>query len=236
MVMWENMEKNEKKKRIQQLLTEQLSGKRLILGGCSGMLRDQFVQTLVQLLEQSGADIELHNNIKKAQPEDYVLLFGETTEKAEYSCEELLALGEELQQLAQLRPAGAVFLSDYAVYGACFGAHTVRKEEELGYLSHTSAKDGSAQKLRTAEHFVCRLAREEGVRINTVRACSPADEENAQELVGATLLVMLEGKAGEIYNLPVKGTAEESEPKLHSPLSPMQVVPDTEKLERHLFT
>lgn len=234
--MWKDMEKNENKKRRQQLLKERLSGKRLILGGCSGMLRDQFVQILVQLLEQNKIDMELHNNIKKARSEDYVLLFGEMAERAEYSCEELLALGEELQLLAKFKPAGAVFLSDYAVYGACFGAHTVRKEEELGYVSHTSAKDSSAQNLRTAEHLVCRLAREAGVQINAVRAVNPADEEHAQELVWAALLVMLEGNYGEIYNLPVKCAADEREPKLQSPLSQMQVIPDTEKLERHLFT
>lgn len=224
--MWKSREKNETIDRMRALICRELAGKRLILGSCGGTLRDRFVQTLVHLIEQSGIDLELHNGVTKAQADDYVLLFGENTEPG-HSYEELLMLGEELQILSGKKTQSVLFLSDHAVYGVCFGEQKLRKEEEIGYVSHTSAEGGSIQRLRMAEHLVCRAAHEDGVHAKAVRACGPVYEEDAETLVLETLLVLLYGADGEIYNLP-SGHPDKEECD-HSPLSPIQVIPDTEK-------
>ena len=275
--MRKSMEKLEKINTAPELVLERLAGKRLIFGGCNGKLRDRFVQNLVHLIEQSRADIVLHNGVEKAQAGDYVLLFGENLETDQrqrasadgigasreevYDHTELLTLGAELQKLAKINAGAVLFLSDTAVYGKCFGEQHARKEEELGYVSHTSKGEISVQNMRMAEHLVCRLAREEGVEAKVVRARAGLYEEDAKNVILAALWVLLGGERGEIYNLPAgkgadnesvpgqsKGasasltmnrSAKESSPLTrtgqnageHSPLAPMEIVPDTGKFE-----
>lgn len=274
--MRKSMEKLEKINTASEQVLECLAGKRLILGGSNGRLRNQFVQKLAHLIEQSGADIVLHNGVEKAQAGDYVLLFGELLETDRrqgasedgtgagceelYDYAELLTLGAELQKLAGINAGSVLFLSDTAVYGKCFGEQKVRKEEELGYVSHTSKGESSVQNMRMAEHLVCRTAREEGMEAKVARVRAGLYEEDVKYVIPAALWVLLCGKRGEIYNLPageslaleqsvgenapltlkrstdgkspVTGTERNAEE--HSPLSPVEIVPDTGKFERVL--
>lgn len=269
--MRKSMEKQEKINAIPELVQERLSGKRLILGGCNGKLREGFVQNLVYIIEQSKADIVLLNGTKKAKAGDYVLLFGETPEtvrtgmskkaadgsKTEtgdgYGYEDLFALGEDLQILAKADPGEVLFISDCAVYGKSFGEGYARKEEDLGYVSHTSRAEISVQNLRMAEHLVCRTAREDGLRAKVVRAHGGLYDGEAKAVILAALQVLIYGTCGEIYNLPVRQdemsgaafgvsakkadrNAAEKEvlvwKEARSPLAPMEVVPDTGKFEQ----
>lgn len=246
--MRKSMEKLEKINTTPELVLERLAGKRLILGGCNGKLREHFVQNLVYLMEQSRADIVLHNGVEKAQAGDYVLLFGENLEMDQrqrisadgigasreemYDYAELLTLGADLQKLAKTKVGSVVFLSDTAVYGKCFGEQHARKEEELGYVSHTSKGEISVQNMRMAEHLVCRLAHEEGVEAKVVRARAGLYEEDAKNVILEALWVLLCGERGEIYNLPAgeRPVMEQSAGE-HSPLAPIGIVPDTGKFE-----
>lgn len=236
--MGKQMEKQVNRTNIQELLNGKLSGKRLVLGG-SGKKRDNFVKHMTRLIEQNKADLRLYSGLEKAGAEDYAVLF---YDKDFYT---------ELVTLARLRVQSALLVSDHAVYGTCFGETEARSEEELGHVSHTS-KDGIAvQHMRMAEHLVCRLAREEDVNIKVVRTDGELLSENPEDtaILVSMLRILTDGAKGEIYNLPASaegdrkytpgqnaGAKQEKTvfvwDEKRSPLSLMEIVPDTDKLKR----
>ena len=174
--------------------------------------------------------------------------------------EELKTLLEALKMLAEKKPAAAVLISDCHVYGKLFGGSGKEKEPgtgctdsdaacaekrsdgaehkrsvketELGHISHTGKKEISLQYMRMAEHLACRLAQEEQLHIRVARQNLRPETENLEQMLESLLQVLLYGADGEIYNLPASGKEfvfEGGEEK--SPLSPVEIVPHTEKIE-----
>lgn len=225
-----------------------LAGKRIVLAGIENNFRRSVSQQLLQLAAQSGDSFTVSQNLQEAGPQDYVLLFGcpdgdayvcaaqeSEARGAEGACT-VHALPELLVALAQKKPAAAVFISDVCVYGKCFGKEKARKEQELGYVCHTAIPDELSSRLRFAENLAHRLAKEEGVPVAVVRAGTAGKTVHTEEsgtVAGkrmqaeAILRVLLYGKKGEAYNLPDTDLTDDG----HSPLSPMQIVADTTKIE-----
>lgn len=153
------------------------------------------------------------------------------------------ALTDHLKRIAQSKPQAAVFVSDSSVYGKMFGDLHLVKEDEAGYVCHTDDADQDAQRMRMAEHICSRMARENGAAIKIARVqkakerISPAGAENRNkknvrtEMAEAIITVLLDGAAGEPYNVP--GISEVSlAAGVTSPLSPNFVVADLGKTAR----
>lgn len=202
-------------------------------------------------VRQSGATAGLTR-------EDCVLLFGRYAESGEQPCasarneaedcrpdtgwiEELM---DAIGQIRRIRPRGVLFVSDTMVYGKLFGEQRLLRENELGYVCHTSADGMTAQWMRTAEHLCARLAREEGLSVKIVRADwehIPAvlQEDGEQgEILNSLFDIWENGIAGEAYNLSglsrdtlARKNAECA--KARSPLAPVTVLPDIGKAENY---
>lgn len=149
-------------------------------------------------------------------------------------------LTETLLQAAALRPRRLLFVSDMMVYGKLFGEQRLVREDEIGYLSHTTDREMAAQCLRTVENLCFRLAREEGLNAGIVRADWKTVFAGTGECrMRETLLNILEnGAPGEVFNLSEESLKErilrnERCAEARSPLSPITVIPDTGKAENY---
>lgn len=218
---------------------QKFSGKRIVLCG-NGKKRDSFVSKLSSMIEEQQSNLVLLSDMNRLQADDYVLLFGDAES---FTHTDLLDLGKKLQKLINDKPQSVVFLSDYAVYGKCFGEMKERTEEEIGYISHTAKEMQSVQNLRMAEHLICRIAREDAVHAKAVRTDLSLSAESCSEVL-YVLQALLNGVCGEIYNLPVNeeetttdrrnGTETDQSytwDEMRSPLSPMEIVPNTAKFQ-----
>lgn len=222
-------------------LWEKFAGKKIIIDGADTEQKRIFVQNLAHFAKQQGIEASLGERLEDASGEDYVFLFGDAQESD--SNQILFKLLEKFELLKLLRPKAAVFISDNRVYGKCFGmerqsgqtedaedceSQRLFKENELGYVCHTSQAELPLQWLRTAEHLACRLAAEEGLDIKAVRMERHADmEQTLTEL----LCVLADGARGEIYNVAGRKTGGMQR---QSPLSPLKIRTDTEKTARLL--
>ena len=211
---------------------QKLEGKKLVIAGPESRQKQIFSRCLAQLNEENGA-FTLDWGLENVGKEDYVLLFGVIEEKESPAIlEKLLA---QMELLAGRKTAGAVLISDSRVYGKCFGVPHRLKEEELGYICHTSALEMNLQCMRTAEHFAHRLAAEEAVPICVARGEETQTEKGTQQMIGAALKVLFLGKPGECYNLPGDDTSAETEKEDRSPFLPVKILTDTEKTEKLCF-
>ena len=208
---------------------QKLEGKKLVVAGPESRQKQIFSRCLAQLNEEKGA-FSLGWELENAGKEDYVLLFGVTEEKDSPAVLEKL-LGQ-MELLAGKKTAGAVLISDNRVYGKCFGLPHRLKEEELGYICHTSVSETDLQCMRTAEHFAHRLAAEEAVPICVARGEETQTGKGTQRMIEAALKVLLLGKPGECYNLPGDDTSAETEKEDRSPFLPVKILTDTEKTEK----
>lgn len=205
------------------ILWERLAGRKIILAGISGRQKESFWQSLTYKSSQMGGAFEVSDDLEKAGERDCVLLFG-GTERIEASG----ALLEHLKILASKKIASAVLLSDARVYGKMFGTEHPVKEDETGYVSHTSGEEQAAFAMRLAENLAYRLA-QAGVPIRIARM--EAEQDGIQEeTLEAVLGILVCGIPGEVYNLPARQEKEE-EKEGRSPLSPMRIVMDTSKFE-----
>lgn len=204
-----------------QAVGEELKGKKIILTGNECRLRQIFQENLVHIAGGQGAGFEVSLEFSGTDTDCYVLLFAhpETMEQLQ----ELLGL---LKELAAARPRAAVLVSDNRVYGRIFGGSHPLGTGEIGYACHTMPEDIPVTNLRTAEHFACRMAREEGLNIRVARADDTQSGDMAAAMVEAAVRVLLEGEAGTVYNLPMQAP-EDAE--LHSPLSPIPIITATGK-------
>ncbi len=207
-------QKLERDERLSKELRDALAGKRILLFGLEKGSAGNFLQELTEAAEQPGHTFTVLQEAEEITPEDYVILFADETGSP----------GAALELAASGRPAGALFMSGSCVYGTCFGTRKPREEHELGYACHTAAADRRASGLRIAENLVHRLAVEEGVHIAVARM---PEHPDGMRTVEAAMQVLLYGKPGEAYNLPGKCAAQEE----HSPLSPIQIVTDTKKVQ-----
>ncbi len=154
-------------------------------------------------------------------------------------------VAEAIGRLQQSRPCRVLFVSDTMVYGKVYGEQHLLREDETGYVCHTSAKDRTAQWMRMAEHLCARLAREEGLAVKIARvdwsefAEEPQRQAEALDrLLNRMLSILERGVAGEAYNLSSL-TLETLAGKnaacagARSPLSPVAVIPDIGKAENY---
>lgn len=185
--------------------------KKIILAGNSCGKRQQFLDELTGHTEE----YEVSEELQEADQTSCVLLFGDPDGKKEL--DELLGA---LSYLAKVRPYRAALISDIRVYGALFGITHPPKEHELGYACHMREDERSITNLRTAEHFACRLAREEGLDIRVLRDAWNAREDEAPKRIAEAMKLLLDSERGQVYNLP--GALRE-ETEAPSPLSPVRL-------------
>lgn len=210
---------------------EELEGKRIILAGYEGRQKQDFMQNLTCVSGQKGLALAVSGQLDDVCPENFVFLFADMEDGG--APEMFLKLLKQLEGLVRTRPAAVVLVTDIRVYGKCFGTQHPLKEDELGYVCHTSKEEIPVQCMRQAEHLACRLAKEEGVNLKVVRAGRGQTGDALWRMIEAAVKVLLRGKPGEIYNLP----AQEEEkcsglPKGGtSPLSPGPIMTDSGKVE-----
>lgn len=212
---------------------EQFAGRRIVLAKSDCLEQKVFADNLAALRTQQQDGFELVCGLEQAEPGDLVILFARTSEGAE-AWEQTLALLEQLQAVKEHRPEAVLLLSGNEVYGKSFGVSCPQKEDELGYICHTSQTDIPAQCMRTAEHFACRLAAEEQIPVRIARIGELPSGEELHLVLEAAARVLLYGENGSIYNLPSTGAKSEevSADRAGSPLIPSVLVTDTEKSER----
>ena len=235
----------EKKLVLLEQLRMHLDGKRIILGGLEGSLRQNFLQDLKYLAGYGSVQFQVMERLEDVQPGDYVLLFNQIDPAGDTGNSGFSALDElmrELEYLKERAPKSVVLVTDQLIYGKCFGRTRLRREQDMGYICHTSAEETGLQYMRMAEHLVCRTAREETLAVKAVRACTGKSGESLVHMILAALRVLVWGTDGEVYNLP---SSEESEclaeegsvlewKEERSPLSPMQIKTDCSKEETNV--
>lgn len=233
-----------------------LDGRRIVLTGLNHEQRQVYAQNLVHIASQKGIDLTVSEEFADVTEQDLVLVFAEIKGNQEKNSDEaetdaLKKLMQDLQMLAEKKPAAALLISDYLVYGKQFGTKDSLRENELGYIAHTAKEGIRIQYMRMAEHLACRLAREERFHIRIARQSLRKETENLEQMMEAVIQVLLYGQDGEIYNLPPSGSPLVLEPEEtaektvsgiqsvllqnnRSPLSPAETVPDTGKIEHIL--
>lgn len=231
-------------------ICEALSGRRIVFAGLQNEQRQIYEQNLLHLFRQKQIKVQTTDSIRTVTNDDLVLVFGKIEDEhcteldksltqkekkagaKQTKRTQLISLMEQLAFLAEKKPAGAVLLSDCLVYGKQFGTPHKYKEDELGYLSHTDQKESAFQYMRMAEHLACRLAAEEQLHIRVARQDLRAETENLGEVMEVLLMLLLQGTDGEIYNLPQSGQPwTYGETEEGSPLSPLEIILDTEKAD-----
>lgn len=212
----------------------ELNGKRIVLAGLDNSQRQIYAQNLAHISSQKSVNLLISERFEEVTEKDLVLLFADMKfdrESVTGKEKDLKLLMEQLQVLAMKRPSAVLLVSDCQVYGKQFGPERSLKEEALGYISHTSREEVPLQYMRMAEHLACGLAREEQLHIRVARQSLRTETENLEQVMEAVIQVLLYGVDGEIYNLPPSGTASVSgEEDDRSPLSPIEIVPDIEKI------
>lgn len=177
--------------------------------------------------------------------EDYALLFGcYAADQDSQNARWFEELTEAIIRIQNVRPRSVLFISDRMVYGKVFGEQHLLREDEIGYVCHTSADDTTAQWMRTAEHFCARLAREEALPVKIVRAdwehipVMLQKEGESTTILNTILGILKDGIAGEAYNISgltadilARKNAECA--KTRSPLAPVTVLPDIRKAENY---
>lgn len=193
-----------------------VSGKRLFMGGCRNRLYEEFfgVLTVSEQLTEAGRD-------------DLVILFCGMDEIGSEAFGRMEDVLEQMEILSDQRPESVVLVSDVRVYGKSFGETKWRREEDMGYVCHTDRNDMGLQCMRTLEHLACRMAREGRLPVKVVRTQGGKGLNEVLPTILETIQVLQAGKNGEIYNL----TGNEAEEDPHTPLEPMKIMVDAEKLE-----
>lgn len=197
------------------------------------------------LCMQSDAEARQENAAARLTQEDCVLLFGRYgTDAQTEDVQWVQELTEAIALIQKVRPRAALFLSDAMVYGKLFGKQRLLKEDEIGYVCHTSKDDTAAQWMRTAEHLCARLAREESLSIKIARAdwehipVMLQAGEGSATILAVILELLKNGIAGEAYNISgltsdVLAKKSEECAKARSPLAPVELFPDIGKAENY---
>lgn len=227
---------------------ENLSGRNIILAGNDCRRKQLFQEHLAYRSSKLGGGFSLSGDLQLAGPEDLVFLFagfgqkkGPEGPEANYGVPEqnMDCLMEDLLTLTQKKPV-AVLISDNCVYGRQFGTPHLLREDEIGYISHTSEEDRPAICFRLAEHLAYRLA-SEGINIRIARAGDGKTKETEELMIEAAVKVLLQGEPGQVYNLPVGENLHfrpflktEESPGDTSPLSPMDIRTDSHKFQQRM--
>lgn len=219
-----------------------LNGRKLVLTGLDLEQRQFYMQNLVHRCHQKGIDLKISEELEEVTDQDLVLMFAEIKkeeQKEQTGGEALQMLMKQMKILTLKKPAAILLISDRRVYGTQFGQKKNLKENEVGYIAHTSKEGADVQYMRMAEHLACRLAREEELPIRVARQSLRKETENLEQMLDALISVLLYGADGEIYNLTESGKpwvfeGEESDSKVQDEQSPLYWIEntlDTEKLD-----
>lgn len=223
-----------------------LQGKRIVLAGVRSGEYELFLENLARIAARPEPLFCVQEGVETVQEGDLVILFAGPQAGGEW-IQELNVL-EQLASLAKARTGAVLLVSTSAVYGKSFGCPHLLRENDIGYVGHAERGDLAAQCLRTAEHFAYRFAQENNVPVKIARmgmqdgGAASAGISGAPGsvrtdiLMEAAVKVLLYGAPGEAYNLPDGVGCEAQEVRgaggqTHSPLQPIPVRMDTEKLE-----
>lgn len=235
---------------------ERMKGKRIVVAGAGGEVQERMLRNLAEMGSRREQGFVVETDLENVGPGDYVLLFaargreknggdgaasadGErqrkswervsgSWEETEENWDAVLSLAERMESLGRREPEAVLLVTGGEVYGKWFGASRPLREEELGYLCHTSRQDSVGQCMRTAEYFACRLAGE-GLPVKVARLESLPAGEGLAEVLSTVVSVLAEGRNGDVYNIPEPGKEEAF---VHSPLRPVMVRMDGGKAER----
>ena len=200
------------------------SEKRIIFAGNNTALKRELLEELTHSKSRFGMEFTVAKELEQGEAGDYVFLFAGQEETGRIP--EVTEFLKLLEQVKKLEPSSAVLVTDTAIYGKSFGQPHLLKENEFGYVCHTSEEDRAAQLMRTAEHFACRMVRESGLNLKVARAAERQTGDERTEMAERAVKVLLFGRAGEPYNL-LSGKMGESP---SSPLSPREILTDDTKV------
>ena len=187
-------------------------------------------------------DVEVLDG-QELQSGAYVMAVGEIQGTGSVCLKQMDELLKEMERIQKSDPAAVVYISDSRVYGKSFGPQVSRKEEELGYVCHTSMEEMDRQCMRMAEHLVCRMAKEEALPVKVVRLDIQPDAKELNEMMPYILGVLKDGSPGEVYNVakPADGYTEEGKDcgplswkENRSPLTAMEIRMNTEKVRNYV--
>ena len=227
---------------------KELSGRRILLMGVKSSLKQSFLPNLSHMGTQMGWEFQVQEDPKEIRKGDLIFIFGLVREKRYASWKELRSLLETLRLLEGSEFEAAALITGTEVYGRLYGKERTIREDEMGYVSHLLEEDTGSFCMRMAENLAGRLAREKNLPVKILRTARTWEDtvsdtvlaegvagdfgSHIQQLIQGAVLALLWGKPGQAYNLPWEETSFEENSQNRSPLSPIPLKPDTEKLEQ----
>lgn len=227
-------------------IRDRLNGKTICLCGSDDGLKELLKRSLNDISSQN----ELHMQVltkRDSEKGNLILMTGKIQGTGSECLKQLDAYMEEMEQIRKDEPESVVYISDSCVYGKSFGPQVSRREEELGYVCHTSMAEMNSQCMRMAEHMVCRMAKEDGMPVKVIRLNQQADENDMDKRMPYILGVLMNGISGEIYNVAAADLQEASKQNAaetgdspfvwkenRSPLTAMEIRLNTEKVRNYV--
>lgn len=229
-----------------------LKGKKICLCGLDAWTKELIRHSLEYVNNQNKLEMQIskREELQSGFDADLAIVIGEMEKSGSECLEQLDELMTEMEKIQKVGPEAVVYISDSRAYGKSFGPQTDRKEDELGYVCHTSKDEIDHQCMRMAEHLVCRMAKEEQVPVKVVRLEHKPGARELYTMMPYILGVLLNGIPGEVYNVTEavdlqeqdnmetgKDTAE-SQPlawnENRSPLTAMEIRMNTEKVRNYV--
>lgn len=233
-------------------MCSRLKEKRICLYGLDAWTRELMKNSLEYINGQNTLNIQIldYRELQDEFAPDLAIVIGEMEEKGGAYLEQLDVLMTEMEKVQKAKPEAAVYISDSRVYGKSFGTQVSRREEELGYVCHTSMDEMDRQCMRMAEHLVSRMAKEEHFPVKLVRLDQKPGAKELYVMMPYILGVLLNGDPGEVYNVTEavdqqeqnendqRKSKAESKPlsweENRSPLTEMEIRMNTEKVRNYV--
>ena len=235
-------------RKLSSAICSRLRGKKICLCSSNDKMQELMKQSLNDINSQNQLELQILT-MREIQDGGSVNLAVVTAHIQGNGSECLKQLDEQLEELIKIResrPESLVYVSDSCVYGKSFGPLVSCREEEMGYVCHTSLEEMNRQCMRMAEHMVCRMAKEENMPVKVIRINRNADAEEMRMMMPYILGILLNGSSGEIYNVSadlqeqeIRETAEDENSPLvwkenRSPLTAMEIRLNTEKVRNYV--
>lgn len=145
-------------------IRKRLCGKKILVLGPESDTKRKFLQAF------RNDAFEISGNAEDMSAENYVILFGFSDQTFHAGGWEMFSsLMCILRRIEAVHPESVLFVSRSDVYGKIFGEFYPVKEDEIGYVCHTSAQDQEAARLRMLENLCFRMAREDGIAVKIAR-------------------------------------------------------------------
>lgn len=230
-------------RKLSSAVRSRLKGKTICLCGSDDRVQELMKHSLDEINSQNELNMQILTNMESVSEKDHLVLMTGTIRGSGSGClKHLDVLMTEMERIMEKEPEAVVYVSDSRVYGKSFGPQISHREEELGYVCHTSLNEMDCQCMRMAEHLVCRMAKEEHMPAKVVRLNQDAEGTEVYEMMPYILGVLLNGISGEIYNVDAEqgtdGNRQESMPFIwkenRSPLTAMEIRLNTEKVRNYV--